>query len=107
MRSVCVLVLACLVAACGARPLAIERRDTRASRIEAAPAAVVVLARRIAPQLPELRLAPAVLVATPVITAPARVAIEDLAQSAARLVACAVDTPCARGPPMARVSSSV
>jgi hypothetical protein len=102
MRCVWVLAIACLMAAAGVRPLAIERREQRASRIEAAPATIVVLARRAGASQPDPRLAPAVLVAAPAVTPPARVAIPDRAELARRLAGCGVDTPCARSPPNAR-----
>jgi hypothetical protein len=101
MRSVCVLVIACLVAAAGVRPLTVEHRDPRASHIAAAPAALVVLARRDAPHAPEQRLSPCVLVATPVIAAPVAMASDDVRPLATRIAACALETPCARGPPIA------
>jgi len=101
MRCIWVLVVACLVAATAVRPLHVELRDRHAAKIDAAPAAMALVARRQAPQLPELRLSAFVAAAAPAVAAPVMIAADTTWCSATPRAACAADTACARGPPLA------
>jgi hypothetical protein len=101
MRVVWVLAIACLVAAGAVRPLQVDRRDSQAARIEGAPPTLALVARREAPQLPDVRLAPVVIARIAVAEAPVMVALVTGWAIATPHTACALDTPCARGPPTA------
>ena len=101
MRCVWVLVIGCLVAAAALRPLQVERRDPHAAQIDAPPTSVAVVARRQAAHLPELRLAPFVIVAAATLEPPKMIAGADQRLPEAPDALCAVETPCARGPPIA------
>jgi hypothetical protein len=101
MRFVWVLALVCLVAATAVRPLHVERRDPHVAALDVAPASLVVVARRQTPHLPELRLALFVVAPAPTLIAPPRVPASCVDHSPTLVDACAADTACARGPPIA------
>lgn len=101
MRCIWVLVIGCLVAAVALRPLHVERRDPHAAQIDTPPTSVAVVARRQAAHLPELRLAPFVVAVAPTLEPPKMIAGANERLSQAPDAPCAVETPCARGPPIA------
>ena len=100
MRCVWVLVIGCLVAATAVRPQ-VELRDPHAAKIDVAPASIAVVARREATHLPELKLSAFVAAASAVIASPVLVAVDTSWRSVTPVAACAADTACARGPPIA------
>ena len=95
------LVLVCLVAATAVRPLHVERRDPHAAHVDVAPASIAIIARRQTPHLPDLRLAPFVVTPVAAVTAPPPVTSTYAWQPQTLVDACAADTACARGPPIA------
>jgi hypothetical protein len=128
MRCIWVLVIGCLVAAAALRPLHVERRDLHAAQIDAPPTSVAVVhkgllrpkvrvsledsrhaatgrasvvARRQAAHLPELRLAPFVVAVAATLEPPKMITGADERLPEAPGSLCAVETPCARGPPIA------
>ena len=101
MRVAWVLVIGCVVAATSVRPLRFEHLDPHAAQIEAAPASLVLVARREAPPLPELRLAPFVVEPAPIAAVPPPVTALHGWFVPAVADAGVVDTVRARGPPMA------
>jgi hypothetical protein len=101
MRCVWVLVVACLVAATAVRPPHVELRDRQDAKIAAAPASVALVARQQAPQLPDKRLSAFVVAAAPIVASPVSVAADTSWCSATPRAVRAVDTACARGPPIA------
>jgi hypothetical protein len=101
MRVVWMLAIACLVAASVVRPLRIDRSDSHAAHLEAAPLTVATGARREVPRLPDLRLAPFVAAPRSVAEPPVMIALASSWQLASPTSACAVAAPRARGPPSA------
>jgi predicted RNase H-like nuclease len=104
MRSIWAVVVACLVAVAGVRPIeraAHDRNHDRGARLVAANAARAVLARRDRDHRPELQL-PAATLPELAVAAPPRVAI-DLVLHAARVAwVSGPRTPrSSRGPPRA------
>jgi len=101
MRCVWVLVIGCLVAATALRPLQVELRDPHAAQIDAPPSSVAVVARRQAAHLPELRLSLFVVEVAAAFEPPKMIIVAVERSPEAPDLPCAVETPCARGPPIA------
>lgn len=98
------LVVCCLVAVGGARPVQADTRDPYASptsRIDAAPAQIPALAtRRDTAHAPDVRLPPFVLITPTTIASPARVAVTCDPPDLAPRIALVVAACSARGPPV-------
>ena len=101
MRFVWVLAIACLMAATSLRPVRVERHDPHVAQLDAATGAFARIARREAPHLTDLRLAPFVLAQTASVSTPVMVALVTDGQHESSPATCAADTPRVRGPPIA------
>lgn len=104
MRWMWTLVVCCLVAASGARPVQPEVRDpysSQTARLDAAPLHDLALTtRRDTAHAPDVRLPPFVLIAPAKIASPVRVAVACEARVLAHRCAPPVTTCSARGPPV-------